>query len=133
MIPPTNISFSQSVIDSHIKSKRANSFPGMPAKCRHPHKYGMYCGLTEQTGQQGHKDEADQGDTAAGHELFHALGLGTGVVVAVTFEQVDGPPDTQTGTESDNESLENVNSRVKEIHERVAGIVLRKELELFFL
>ena len=53
--------------------------------------------------------------------------IGTGVIVAVTFQQVDGTPDTKTGTESDNESLKNIDSAVKEIHERVAGIVLRKE------
>ena len=34
-------------------------------------------GLTEQAGEQGHEDEADQGDTAAGHELSYANLVGT--------------------------------------------------------
>ena len=83
-------------------------------------------GLTEQAGEQGHEDETDQRDTAAGHELLHALGLSTGVVVAVTFEQVDRAPDCEAGTEGDDEGLEDVNCAVKEIHNIVAGISLKK-------
>ena len=45
----------------------------------------------------------DSGYTSTGHELLHALALGAGVVVAVTFQQVDNAPDTETGTERDNE------------------------------
>ena len=83
-------------------------------------------GLTEQAGEQGHEDEADQGDTAASHELLHALGLSTGVVVAVAFEQVDRAPDCEAGTEGDDEGLEDINCAVKEIHNIVAGISLKK-------
>ena len=61
------------------------------------------------------------------------MSIGSGVIVAVTFQKVDCTPDAQTGTERDNESLKNIDSTVEEIHERVAGIVLRKEWELFFL
>ena len=82
-------------------------------------------GSTEQAGEQGHEDEADQGDTAAGHQLFHALALSAGVVVAVAFEQVDRAPDCEAGTEGDHEGLENIDSRVKEIHNIVAGINLK--------
>ena len=76
----------------------------------------MSVGLTEQTGKQRHEGDADECDTAAGHQLLHALGLSTGVIVAVTFEQVDCTPDAETGTKSYNEGLENTNSRVKESH-----------------
>ena len=31
--------------------------------------------LTEQPGEQGDEDDADEGDTAARHKLLHALGL----------------------------------------------------------
>ena len=72
--------------------------------------------LAEQTGQQGHEGDADQRDTATSHQLLHTLGLSTGVVIAVTFQQVDNTPNAQTGTQSDNEGLQNTNSRVKEIH-----------------
>ena len=44
------------------------------------------------------------------------MSICAGVVVAVTFEQIDCTPDTETGTESDNESLKNTNSRVKKFH-----------------
>ena len=82
-------------------------------------------GLTEQAGEQGYEDEANQGDAAARHELLHALGLGSGIVVAIAFEEVDRAPDGEAGTESDNEGLENINGRVKEIHNIVAGINLK--------
>lgn len=82
-------------------------------------------GLTEQAGEQGHENEADQRDAAARHELFHALGLSAGVVVTVSFEEVDRAPNGEAGTESDNEGLENINGRVKEIHNIVAGINLK--------
>ena len=38
---------------------------------------------------------------------FMPLAFGTGVVVAVTFQQVDDAPHAETGTEGDNEGLEN--------------------------
>ena len=82
-------------------------------------------GLTEQAGEQGDEDEANQGDAASRHQLFHALGLSAGVIVAITFEQVDEAPDAKAGTDSDNEGLENINGRVKEIHNIVAGINLK--------
>ena len=72
--------------------------------------------LTEQASQQRHEGDADQSDTAASHQLLHTLGLCAGVIVAVAFEQVDYTPNAETGTESDNEGLENTNSRVKKFH-----------------
>ena len=82
-------------------------------------------GLTEQAGKQRHEDESDQRDAAARHERFHALALGSGIVFAIAFEEVDRAPDCEAGTESDNEGLEDINRRVKEIHNIVAGINLK--------
>ena len=82
-------------------------------------------GLTEQAGEQGHEDEANQGDPASRHQLFHALALGSGIVIAIALEEIDRAPDCEAGTESDNEGLENINGRVKEIHNIVAGINLK--------
>ena len=70
----------------------------------------------EQPGEQRYKDHADYGYTSAGHELLHALALGAGVVVAVTFQQVDNAPDTETGTERDNEGLKNGDCLFKKCH-----------------
>ena len=50
------------------------------------------------------------------------MSIGTGVIVAVAFEQVDSAPNTETGTERDDKGLKNLNSRVKECH----NLYLRK-------
>ena len=70
----------------------------------------------EKTGEQRYKDHADYGYTSAGHKLLHALALRAGVVVAVTFQQVDNAPDTETGTERDNEGLKNGDCLFKKCH-----------------
>ena len=70
----------------------------------------------EQPGEQRYKDHADYGYTSAGHELLHALGLRAGVVVAVTFQQVDDTPDAETSAQSDNEGLKNGDSLIEKCH-----------------
>ena len=50
------------------------------------------------------------------HVAFGAVGIGAGVVVAVTFQQVDNAPDTETGTERDNEGLKNGDCLFKKCH-----------------
>lgn len=72
--------------------------------------------LAEQAAEQRHKGDTDEGNAAACHKLLHTLGLRTGIIVAVTFEQVDYTPNAETGTKSNNESLEDTNSRVKKFH-----------------
>ena len=46
------------------------------------------------------------------------MSICAGVVVAIAFQQVDDTPNTETGTQSDNEGLKHFDSRVKEIHSR---------------
>lgn len=70
----------------------------------------------EQPGEQRYKDHAYHGYTSTGHELLHALALGAGVVVAVTFQQVDDTPHAETGTEGDNEGLENGDCLIEKFH-----------------
>ena len=70
----------------------------------------------EQPGEQRYKDHADYGYTSARHKLLHALALCTRVVVAVTFQQVDNAPDTETSTERDNEGLKNGDCLFKKCH-----------------
>ena len=53
------------------------------------------------------------------------MSIRAGVIVAVTFQQVDDAPDAETGTQSDNEGLQNTNSRVKKFHR--LSIAERKE------
>lgn len=44
------------------------------------------------------------------------ISICTGVVVAVTFQQVDDTPDAETGAQSDNEGLKNGDSLIEESH-----------------
>ena len=48
--------------------------------------------------------------------MLHALRLSTGVIVAVTFQQVDRTPDTKTGAERHNESLQYADCTVEKCH-----------------
>src|SRR5699024_2984266 len=57
------------------------------------------------------------------HQVLHALALCAGVIVAIAFQQVDDTPNTETGTQSDDQSLKHFDSRVKEIH---SHFLLRK-------
>ena len=57
--------------------------------------------------------------------MLHALRLGTGVVVAVAFQQVDGTSDTETGTQCDDESLKNGYCAVEKCHKCVPPCTLR--------
>lgn len=44
------------------------------------------------------------------------MSIGSGVVVAITFQQIDDAPHAETGTESDNEGLENGDCLIKKFH-----------------
>lgn len=76
---------------------------------------GAAC-LTEQAGQQGDQSSADERYTAASDQLLHALRFCTGVIVAITFEQVDDTPDTQTGTQCNDQGLQYLNSCIEKFH-----------------
>ena len=47
--------------------------------------------------------------------LWH-MSIGAGVVVAVTFQQVDDTPDAETSAQSDNEGLKNGDSLIEKCH-----------------
>ncbi len=72
--------------------------------------------LAEETGEQRYEGNADEGDTAAGHKLLHALALRAGVIVAITFHEVDNTPDAETSAKRDNEGLKNAYCTVEECH-----------------
>ncbi len=87
----------------------------------------METGRLKEAGEQRNEGSADEGNAAACHQLLHALGLCTRVIITVTFEQVDDTPNAETGTESDNEGLENANCRSKKCHIQI----LLKDKECF--
>ena len=77
----------------------------------------------EQTAQQGDQGDTDEGNAAASHQLLHALTLGLGVIATVALHQVDGTPHAQTGTQSNHQSLQNVNCTVKEFHRKISFVL----------
>ena len=44
------------------------------------------------------------------------MSIGTGVVVAITFQQIDRAPNSEASAQRHNEGLKNTNSRIKESH-----------------
>ena len=44
------------------------------------------------------------------------MSIGTGIVIAITFEQIDDAPNAEASAERDHEGLENTNSRVEKCH-----------------
>ena len=51
------------------------------------------------------------------------MSIGTRVVVAIAFQQVDGSPDAETCAKGNYQSLKNADSRVEKFHICVAGII----------
>lgn len=51
------------------------------------------------------------------------MSISAGVVVSVTFQQVDGSPNAETCAKGNNQSLKNADSRVEKFHICVAGII----------
>ena len=72
--------------------------------------------LAEQTREQRDQLRTDENDAATAHELLHALGLCTRIVVAISFHQIDNTPNAKTCANSHNESLQNGNRLIKEFH-----------------
>lgn len=44
------------------------------------------------------------------------MSIRAGVVIAITFQQVDDAPDAETSAEGDNESLQSADSRSEKCH-----------------
>jgi len=50
------------------------------------------------------------------------MSIGAGVVVTIALQQIDSTLHAETGTEGNNEGLEDFDSRVKEFHSRFSFI-----------
>ena len=48
--------------------------------------------------------------------MFNALRFSTRVVISITFQQIDSAPDTERGSERDDEGLKSTDGRVEEFH-----------------
>ena len=53
------------------------------------------------------------------------MSIRAGVVVAVTFEQVDGTPDAETGAEGDDKSLKNADCAGEKLHMCSSSLIFR--------
>ena len=62
-------------------------------------------GSAEEAGEKRYEGGADQGNTAAGHELLDSLALTSGVVVSVTFHKVNNAPGSETAADGYYECL----------------------------
>ena len=78
--------------------------------------YAIRLSLAKQATQQGHKGGADEGNTAAGHELLHALALRARVVGSIPFQQVDAAPHAKASAQGNNEGLKDFDCGVKKFH-----------------
>ena len=76
--------------------------------------------LTEQAGKQRYKGATDKGNAAARHQLFHALRLRAGVIVAVPLHEVNAAPNAKSCAKRDYQSLQYVNCAVEKIHINLA-------------
>ena len=72
---------------------------------------------SEKTCKKGNEGDTDKCNTAACHELLHALGLRAGVIIAVTFHEVDSTPNAKTCTKCYNECLKYAYCAVEKCHD----------------
>ena len=54
------------------------------------------------------------------------MSIGSGVVIAVTFEQVDCAPDAEASAEGDDQRLEHLNSRIEKLHSKTRSLAAQK-------
>ena len=57
--------------------------------------------------------------------LWH-MSIRAGVVVAVTFEQVDCAPDAEASAQGDDQRLEHLDSRIEKLHSKTRGLAAQK-------
>ena len=120
VIPEIRSSFSHSVIDSLIASMRFHSFPERAGRALHvdfhvnlPHSL---LNSAEKPREKRNKGDTDERNPSSRDKLFNALRFGAGVVLTVTFQQIDSAPDTERGSERDDEGLKSTDGRVEEFH-----------------
>ena len=66
--------------------------------------------------KQRYEVESQERDAGAGHQLLYALRLGAGIIVAITFQQINDAPYAQSSAKGYDEYLEGIYSLSKEFH-----------------
>ena len=70
----------------------------------------------EQAREQRHERHTDERNATARDQLFHTLAASAGVVLTVSFQQVNYAPDAKTGTERYNQRLQYFYCTVEKLH-----------------
>ena len=71
---------------------------------------------SEKSCKKRNQSSTDESDTAARHQLLHALALCARIVIAVTLHEVHDTPDRKTCAKCDNKSLKNANCACEKCH-----------------
>ena len=119
VIPEINSSLSHSVMDSLIASI-SFSFPERAGRALHvyfhvnlPHSL---LNSAEKPREKRNQGDTDERNPSSRDKLFNALRFGAGIFLPVTFQQIDSAPDTERGSERDDEGLKSTDGRVEEFH-----------------
>ena len=107
-------------MDSLIASMRSHSFPERAGRALHVNFHVNLPPFPPESAEKP-REKRNQGDTdernpSSRDKLFNALRFGAGVILPVTFEQIDSAPDTERGSECDDEGLKSTDGRVEEFH-----------------
>ena len=54
------------------------------------------------------------------------MSIRAGVIIAISFQQVDRAPDAETRAEGDDQRLEHLNSRIEKLHSKTRGLAAHK-------
>ena len=120
-MPPARISFIHSVSAFLRNSMRPHLQPRALTRGA-----SFLLPSAEQTREQRHESHADERDAAARDQLFHTLAASAGVVLTVSFQQVDYAPDTQTGTEGNYQRLQHIDCTVEKLHSKTRSRAARE-------
>lgn len=74
------------------------------------------CASAEQAREQWHERHTDERNATARDQLLHSLAASAGVVLTISFQQVNYAPDAKTGTERYNQRLQYFYCTVEKLH-----------------
>ena len=120
VIPEINSSLSHSVMDSFIASIEFHSSPERAGRALHVYFHvnlpPFPLESAEKTREKRNQGDTDERNPSSRDKLFNALRFGAGVVISITFQQINSAPDAERGSERDDEGLKSTDGRVEEFH-----------------
>lgn len=79
------------------------------------------CASAEQAREQWHERHTDERNATARDQLFHTLAASAGVVLTISFQQVNDAPDAKASTERYNQRLQYFYCTVEKLHPKTRG------------